>query len=204
MNTNLTIVEARDCDVGVLIRLSKVLFPYVFDRHDAEWWSATIDSPQAEVWLGKTAGQVSGFLILETSERQMFSAPVKKRLLRIVSNPRSIPLKLSDAIATNLYSQKSLTDRTGETPSPSLYLKGVGTNPEYQRQGIGNRLVEFAEQRACHLGFDCLKLIVRRDNQGAIQIYKRRKYCNMSQYGNYITMAKGLPFCAFSNPTLAR
>lgn len=55
----------------------------------------------------------------------------------------------------------------------SFYLDGLGVDPNYQRLGIGSRLIELTKKKARQEGYNALSLIVFADNTEAIELYER-------------------------------
>ena len=59
-----------------------------------------------------------------------------------------------------------------------LYIK-----PEFRRMGLGRRAMEFVEERARVLGVNALHLEVDRDNDPALELYRRTGY---SDHGRHL------------------
>jgi MFS family permease len=55
----------------------------------------------------------------------------------------------------------------------SFYLDGLGVAPNYQRLGIGSRLIELTKKKTRQEGYNALSLIVFADNTEAIKLYER-------------------------------
>ena len=55
----------------------------------------------------------------------------------------------------------------------SFFLDGLGVDPDYQRNGIGSRLIDFTKEKAHSEGYTALSLIVFADNIEAIRLYER-------------------------------
>jgi len=55
----------------------------------------------------------------------------------------------------------------------SYYLDGLGVDPDFQRRGLGTRLIELTKEKAREEGYPALSLITFADNVGAINLYER-------------------------------
>lgn len=55
----------------------------------------------------------------------------------------------------------------------SLYLDGLGVAPDFQRYGIGSRLIDLTMDKARSEGYPALSLISFADNTQAIKLYER-------------------------------
>ena len=62
------------------------------------------------------------------------------------------------------------------------WVSTVGVHPDYQRHGIGSRLLAECEAR---LRQTCLKLVVREGNQAAIALYRRFGYEEVERWPGY-------------------
>lgn len=58
----------------------------------------------------------------------------------------------------------------------SYYICGVALFPEFRNQGIGNRLMQLAEEQARELGLFRTSLIVFEQNVGACRLYHKLGY----------------------------
>jgi len=58
----------------------------------------------------------------------------------------------------------------------SWYVNAVATEPEYRGQGVGRKLMEWAEQVARSSGAGALSLIVAEENAGAKRLYEKLGY----------------------------
>lgn len=54
----------------------------------------------------------------------------------------------------------------------SVHIDQIAVDQKFRNQGVGTRLLEFAQKRAAELGFETLNLRVRADNP-AFNLYKR-------------------------------
>lgn len=64
-------------------------------------------------------------------------------------------------------------------------LYSICVDPEAHGCGIGNRLMDVAEQKAAKAGRIFMRLEVRKDNESAIALYKRRGYRQFGYYEDY-------------------
>ena len=64
-------------------------------------------------------------------------------------------------------------------------LYSVAVDPDSHGLGIGNRLMDAAEQQAAQAGRIFMRLEVRKDNDSAIALYKRRGYRQFGFYEDY-------------------
>ncbi len=62
------------------------------------------------------------------------------------------------------------------------WIATLGVLPHFRRQGIAATLLEQCEQQ---LGFHRIRLSVRKDNEGAINLYKNAGYQLVDQWRNY-------------------
>ncbi len=60
--------------------------------------------------------------------------------------------------------------------SKNLVVHRLATLPEYQGQGLGSIMMEFAEKLATEKGYDSIRLDTFSQNQGNISYYKKRDY----------------------------
>ena len=58
----------------------------------------------------------------------------------------------------------------------SLYIDTLCVDPDYQRKGIGSKLISLTLDKARQRGFNALSLIVLADNLEAIKLYRRRGF----------------------------
>ena len=61
------------------------------------------------------------------------------------------------------------------------YVNAIATFPETRGQGVGSKLMRYAEQRAAELGLRGLSLIVSDANQGARALYERLGYSEVAR-----------------------
>jgi ribosomal protein S18 acetylase RimI-like enzyme len=59
-----------------------------------------------------------------------------------------------------------------ETSSKQAHLAQLAVAPSFQSQGIGRRLLDHCIDRLLDLGFDTLSLMVSRDNERAVRLYR--------------------------------
>ena len=56
-----------------------------------------------------------------------------------------------------------------------LFVDGVAVLPKYQGQGLGTRLLAFAEQEALRLGLDSIRLFTSQRFADHFGVYRRRR-----------------------------
>jgi len=62
------------------------------------------------------------------------------------------------------------------------WIATISVDPEYQRQGLGNRLMEKVEGL---VGVKSMRLSARKSNKAAIQLYQRRGYEQIDVWPEY-------------------
>ncbi|MEA5533928.1 GNAT family N-acetyltransferase [Crocosphaera sp. XPORK-15E] len=69
-----------------------------------------------------------------------------------------------------------LTDLFTRRVEDSLLLNILAVAPQYQRQGIGTKLINRVKEKAQSEEFSCLSLTVWTDNLAALQLYQRQGF----------------------------
>ncbi len=64
-------------------------------------------------------------------------------------------------------------------------LYSICVDPDAHGRGVGNKLMDAAEQQAAQAGRIFMRLEVRKDNEAAIALYKRRGYRQFGMYEDY-------------------
>ena len=77
-----------------------------------------------------------------------------------------------------------VADSLGTTPGTAI-LSQLGVHPDCRGQGVGEKLVREAESEAVDAGRIIMRLEVREDNRGAINLYKRLGYRQFGTYRDY-------------------
>ncbi|MGC1619641.1 MAG: GNAT family N-acetyltransferase [Candidatus Acidiferrum sp.] len=62
------------------------------------------------------------------------------------------------------------------------FIDELYIEPQYRRQGIGRRAVQFVEERALELGVNALHLEVDDGNEPAAELYRRSGYDDQSRF----------------------
>ena len=62
-----------------------------------------------------------------------------------------------------------------------LVIHRLAVNPEWQKQGIGRQLMDFAENYASEKGYTSIRLDAYSGNQRALNLYERRGYKRVGQ-----------------------
>lgn len=62
------------------------------------------------------------------------------------------------------------------------FIDELYVQPEYRRQGIGKRAMQFVEERARELGVNALHLEVDQGNEPAAELYRRTGYEDHSRF----------------------
>lgn len=70
-----------------------------------------------------------------------------------------------------------LSQSLPEGQDGEYYISMVAAAPKARGKGIGTRLVNCAIERARELGKEKVSLVVTKDNEGAIKLYKRMGFC---------------------------
>ena len=63
----------------------------------------------------------------------------------------------------------------------SLLIYSIAIQPEYQKRGLGHRLLAWAEQEAIHAGYRTIRLYTNEKFVENIQLYKRLGYLETGQ-----------------------
>ncbi|RDI41364.1 GNAT family N-acetyltransferase [Falsibacillus pallidus] len=63
----------------------------------------------------------------------------------------------------------------------AAWIHRLAVHPDYQGQGLGKRLLVFAEKFAQQKGHDCLRLDVYSANPGAVRLYEKAGYVYRGQ-----------------------
>ncbi|HBF38124.1 MAG TPA: hypothetical protein DDW50_12470 [Firmicutes bacterium] len=58
----------------------------------------------------------------------------------------------------------------------------LAVNPEYQKQGIGRQLMDFAEKCALERGYTSIRLDAYSGNHRAVNLYENRGYKKVGQF----------------------
>jgi ribosomal-protein-alanine N-acetyltransferase len=66
-----------------------------------------------------------------------------------------------------------------------LHVLKVATLPDFRRNGLGERLMQFAEKHAIEMNGESLTLEVRRDNHWAISMYEKLGYTSRGIRSRY-------------------
>lgn len=82
-------------------------------------------------------------------------------------------------------------------PGQRLYVSRLIVKSDHQRQGIGNRLVEFISEKARNEGYKELSVGVDLDNYPALKLYHNAGFDQMlfvgkDQWGQYMKLMKQL------------
>ncbi|REE77721.1 ribosomal protein S18 acetylase RimI-like enzyme [Paenibacillus taihuensis] len=85
---------------------------------------------------------------------------------------RIIGAVVVDSQQSGKYARLIWNDRTGK---PSC-IHRLAVHPDYQGQGIGKRLLQFAEEHAREAGSSSIRLDVFTGNPGAVGMYRRAGY----------------------------
>ena len=62
------------------------------------------------------------------------------------------------------------------------FIDELYIEPQYRRQGIGRRAMQFVEERASELGVNAIHLEVDQGNDGAAELYRRSGYDDHARF----------------------
>ena len=62
------------------------------------------------------------------------------------------------------------------------FIDELYVEPEFRRQGLGKRAMEFVEERARAMDVNALHLEVDRENEPALELYKKSHYADQQRY----------------------
>ena len=85
----------------------------------------------------------------------------------------------------------SLEEHRGE-PEPFVYVDDISVEPALRGQGIGQRLLDLAEEYAAERGIAQLRLHVEDSNAGARRLYERNGYREFRMTGSRHLLRKRL------------
>ena len=83
-----------------------------------------------------------------------------------------------------------------EAEKGDYYLSDIAVTPEARGKGVGKALLRYVEQKARKQGFRRLALTVARDNERAIEFYRRQGFRVASEQGSP-TLAKRADYAGF-------
>lgn len=72
--------------------------------------------------------------------------------------------------------------RSPEANKDEYYIFVLAVLPEFQENGIGTRLLEFADIKAREQGYNKVSLLVGIDKSAALKFYKKRGFKNVLEY----------------------
>lgn len=75
-----------------------------------------------------------------------------------------------------------------------LVIHRLAVNPEFQKQGIGRQLMDFAENYATERGYSSIRLDAYSGNPRALNLYERRGY---KKVGQLFFSGRELPFFCY-------
>lgn len=103
-------------------------------------------------------------------------------MLAALMAPRAIPLKA--AVFDQPSEQEQLVGYViADHRRPDLgWIASIGVHPDWREFGIGNALLEQAEQR---LATPVVRLTLRRSNQKALRLYLKRGYQQLKVWPSY-------------------
>lgn len=81
-----------------------------------------------------------------------------------------------------------------QTPEPILVVHRLCVDPARQRGGLGNQMMDFAEDFARQEGYAGIRLDTYSNNPAALRLYERRGYCRT---GEVRFRGRSLPFYCF-------
>lgn len=73
-------------------------------------------------------------------------------------------------------------DYSFEYRGRDAFIDELYIEPEFRRRGLGARAMEFVEQRARAMGVNALHLEVDRENEPALELYKKSQYADQQRY----------------------
>jgi ribosomal protein S18 acetylase RimI-like enzyme len=79
---------------------------------------------------------------------------------------------------------------SAEDSANMFRLVGIGAGPDYQRKGIGRRLITSFEEYVWAAGYDQIQLSVYRDNVSARALYETCGWYILNNKGDVLTYAK--------------
>ena len=116
---------------------------------------------------------------MNTVNAQIFGIWKHARLQKILK------IKLKRAIVLFIY-----------TKGKRIYLSRLIVKKEYRKQGIGNKLIEFAVNKATQFGYSEISLGVNCDNHAAYRLYLNNGFfvfeTARDEYGKYYKMLKNV------------
>ncbi|MDC7221223.1 MAG: GNAT family N-acetyltransferase [Spirochaetales bacterium] len=59
---------------------------------------------------------------------------------------------------------------------PSVWVEDVVVHPDYQRRGVGSKLLDFLEEWGVSRGAARSQLLIDNDNESALKFYKQKKW----------------------------
>jgi ribosomal protein S18 acetylase RimI-like enzyme len=122
---------------------------------------------------------------------EIFKEDIKSRSLYI-SEDKNICLGIISInnVQSSEYKELVWTDEDGKI----LVIHRLAVNPEYQKQGIGRQLMDFAENYAFEKGYTSIRLDAYSGNPRALKLYDYRGY---KKVGQLFFPRRELPFYCY-------
>ena len=111
------------------------------------------------------------------------------------SNRITYVCKDNDDFIAEISLVKDMNDSDYTIPNQRVYVSRLIVKPEYRRQGIGKKLVEFISDKAKELGYNEMSIGVDLDNYPALKIYtdcgfNKIIYIGKDEQGKYLKLLK--------------
>ncbi|NND31320.1 MAG: GNAT family N-acetyltransferase [Saprospiraceae bacterium] len=104
-------------------------------------------------------------------ELENFSYPGQNQLVKLLNNPGSVVLvamhhgKVTGGLTAHIL-------QTYEWPSPTVYVSDLAVSADYQRQGIGKRLIEGLKNFCAGQGYQQFFIQAESDDHQAVNFYR--------------------------------
>ena len=180
MSTEITLRPGRPDDAARAAELIMLIGPeminYIFHESGQRTQAMmqrlfawpTNEFSYEDTTLAIVDGQIAG--LVQSADRRRRT----QNLWAIV--PRYVQVMGLGASPRRLPRLARLTDLDRDIGKHALYIKHLGTAPEFKRRGVATALLESCADKARDAGMSALHLDVDRSNDPGLQLYQRRGF----------------------------
>lgn len=202
-NDEILIRYATENDLEALINISRISFPRLLvwctRGQSKKWWKSSLASQFSETWICQSNGQVAGYvrLVTDLKQYQKESQELRPDLMTLFYAFSIRPWLLLIKIVNKIIYVTSTRVRYIDSDDPkeynnSLWGYTMAVLPEMQNKGIGTSMIQFRDQRALELGYDSIKIWIKKKRKVSIRLHEKYGFIRTAKIGQYFEYLKVL------------